>query len=212
MSYRDELLAKKHFQPSVEVIELYKPQFGRFVCFSYFEALYLVKFVFKANEEYSFLEEELIESIWSTDQLKYDKFVPLECQYDEANGQYHYLIDKTYMRTADKLISPTAMYEGDYPFEPQKFDIKFRIVLPQYASKKEIEEAKESLYSPSFDFSYYRHWKKSLENPDRGLEGYICDHYYITRLTEAFDYKHEQRLGTNTKYIQALKAKQSEEE
>ena len=192
-----------------ENIEIYKPEFGRFVCFSYFEALYLVKFAFKENKEYAFIEEELIETIWSTVQLKYDKFVPLECQYDKENGQYHYLIDKNYMRTANALIPPIATYVGEYPFSPQKFDIKFGVDMFDWT---EGIEPKEEMYSPSFYYSYRRHKNKLLDFIHQNDKGFIDDHYFITGLTEAFDYKHEQRLGTNTRYIQALKEKQSEEE
>ncbi|MDB2456115.1 hypothetical protein N9W48_02350, partial [Candidatus Actinomarina sp.] len=81
--HKQALFAKEELQPRNRRDNLFGQDFGRLTMLSYFEAIYLVRGVFK-NEKYQFFDEKFIDKTWTTVDEKYDKFITLEAYRDES--------------------------------------------------------------------------------------------------------------------------------
>ena len=140
---------------------------------NYFDALYLLKIVFKENKEYGFIDKSHIESIWNSTEYKYHKFCVIKGFKYELGG-YEVQIGDEYKGVCDKLI---PMDNSKITYNPLTFD-----------------------ENPDFKKSYWKRRDNALNTFTEGDEN-LNEHYYIAGFAEKFDYEHEKILGLNTPYV-----------
>ena len=70
---------------------------------SYFDALYLLNIVFKANKKFEFIDASHVESIWNSTEYKYHKFCVIKA-YKYKLGGYEVQIGDEYKGACDDLV------------------------------------------------------------------------------------------------------------
>ena len=197
--HRKASLAKEALQPQNPTENMYAQQFGRITMLSYFEALYLVRGVFR-NKDYQFFDQKFIDKTWTTVDEKYDKFITLEGYRDESADQYIFHLDKKTFGSAKKRYPTYTTVEGTYPFLAQGYNIRYDELY--------FEETGElKLYEPSFDIQWNRRETKGRMEFLSGV-GYektkiINQHSVIAYVIEQFDYENKKRLEF-TNYIRRM--------
>ena len=199
---REALRAKEKLQAQNRRDNLFSQQFGRITLLSYFEAIYLVRGVFRNNKDYQFFDEKFIDKTWTTVDEKYDKFITLEAYSDEStDDQIVFTLDKTTFGTAKKMMPAFTDVEGIYPFIAQGYNIRYDEVYFEHTGKLKF-------YEPSFDI----HWnRRETKGRMEFLGGYgyektkelVNQHSVIAYVIEHFDYENQKRLSF-TNYIRRM--------
>ena len=167
---------------------------------SYFEALYLVRGVFR-NKDYQFFDEKFIDKTWTTVDEKYDKFITLEGYVDESSDQYIFHLDKKTFGSAKKRYPSFTDIEGVYPFKAQGYNIRYDELYFEHTGKLKFDE-------PSFDIHWNRRDSKGRME-FLGSIGYdktkelVNQHSVIAYIIEQFDYENQKRLSF-TNYIRRM--------
>ena len=199
--HKQALFAKEELQPRNRRDNLFGQDFGRLTMLSYFEAVYLVRGVFK-NEKYQFFDEKFIDKTWTTVDEKYDKFITLEAYRDESTvHQFIFTLDKTTFGTAKGFIPALSDVEGVYPFIAQGYNIRY--------DEDYFEETGKLIFSePTFDIHWNRRESKGRREFLGGI-GYdktkelVNQHSVIAYIIEQFDYENQKRLSF-TNYIRRM--------
>ena len=198
--HRQALLAKEALKPQNRTEDIFGQQFGRITMLSYFEALYLLRGVFR-NKDYQFFDQKFIDKTWTTVDERYDKFITLEGYRDESADQYIFHLDKKTFGSSKKRYPSFTDVEGIYPFKAQGYNIRYDELYFEHTGKLKFDE-------PSFDI----HWNRR-ESKGRmeflGSIGYdktkelVNQHSVIAYIIEQFDYENQKRLSF-TNYIRRM--------